>query len=353
MASPKGALITCGYKKAATWGTPILVGANNLLQIKSHGIAPKVQYLPNESLAGSVFQQPGDQGVEGAHGGPLNVEAQYESMETMIALAMGTAGAPVQQGADIAYKHTWKPAADIFGLFESLVIDMQIEVWEYVSAKVKGFTFEGDSKSQVIKFTPQLVCDKLNQNTSSGTNKTSTIASITRASTNLSRLLFAQLSAKWNAQGGAALGGGDAQIIEKFTLSYMRTLKEDDVTTSRGRLIDEPQDNGWGSVKLSLGFSRYDSALRVADMFSKAQNKASLVFSGPLCNGATNYSASFFLNALQIMDGAPVVQGPGLFPFVVNAEAHPVSAAPTGFTAGYTFPLQMEWISSKSADALA
>src|SRR6185295_3786554 len=110
-----------------------------------------------------------------AHKIALVVPAKYETLTPLIALPMGSNfTAPAQQGATAAYKHTLQGIIDPVGLMGTLVEDWQLEVHEYPSCKVTGWTFEIDSKNQKGKFTFDLVADKLNLNTGSGTNKTST-----------------------------------------------------------------------------------------------------------------------------------------------------------------------------------
>src|SRR5579862_6430401 len=98
-AASKGALAIAGYKKstAGTWDTPILIGAGNGIEFLKDNITTKNDLLENTQVNGSITQFPGDKGNRHESGG-VDVQAKYETLETLIAMAMGTAGAPAQQG---------------------------------------------------------------------------------------------------------------------------------------------------------------------------------------------------------------------------------------------------------------
>jgi hypothetical protein len=359
-AATKGAISVIAYKKntGGVWNTPIVLGANNGIEIEKESIATKVEMLENPQLAGRIDLPGADKGNE-HESGDMVCHFKFETLETLIAMALGTAGAPAQVGADNAYKHTWKIKNDVFGIFGCLALGLQRNTYEYASFKMKGFKLDVDKSMQIAKLTFHLVASQLNINIGSGTNNNTTMASVTMKP-GRQRALWQQVAVNLRPQDNTAFAATDAQLIEKFSIEVLRTFKEDDFTTSIPYIIDEPQDNGNLTVKGTFGFSRHDDGNnamnRVTDMLSKAQNKCLISFVGPtvLGVGATNWSSSFYLNGLQIDNGKPNLPGPGLTPFTVAWEAHNVVAAPT-LPANWpdNGAIGMIHVSSLNTDALA
>jgi hypothetical protein len=270
------------------------------------------------------------------------------------ALALGGAGAPAQQGTDSVWKHALRVADDLEGLFATLALDYQVEVHEYPSVKVNGFKFECSQSDQVAKVTFPLIASSLNRNTTAGVNRTSTIPGITMAP-NRSRLLFSQMQVRLNDAAGPALGPSDRQFVSGVTIEMDRKLKNDDVTTQFGYLIDEPLSDGFTEVSGSLAFSKYatDNIARFTEMLQKPQKKMDVVFTGPIAAGSTPYAQAFYLNDVQFETGQPQIGGPGLTPWTLNFKAHVVSAAPAGFPADYTDAVTLELVNTLASDPLA
>jgi hypothetical protein len=350
-----GALTVAGFKKGATWGTEVAVAAANGFQLLADNMGLDVKHAEQGGLRGAIQQRPPDVAAVLV---PADFQAvfTYENLTTMLAQVMGTAGNPTQQGADLAYLHALKVASDIGGNFGTLVVDYQTEVHEYPSVKLGGFLIEcaqgSDEGVCKIKFTG--AADKLNQNTASGTNKTSTIANITM-NANEARLLFSQLTIRANAQGGAALSASDDLYVTGFTLEVDRGLKTEMVTTKRKTLTDEPRQDGYFMVKGTVALDKHDtaSATRLAELIAGTAKKMSITFAGPLCNGATSYSCVFYLNNVTFKQGRPNVTGPGLTPYTLNFQAYLASALPTGFPTGYTDALVIALINSLSTNPLS
>ena len=353
MGNTKGFQGVVGLKRGSQWGTPVLVGADCGIEILQDGIAAEVALIPNEQISGSCQMRAGDRGAE-FHRGDLSLNAKFDSLALPWALAFGKAGTPTQQGSDSAWKHAFRIGNDLEGLFATLVLDYQIEVREYPSVKVSGFKFECSQGDQVAKLTFPLIASSLNRNTTAGLNRTSTIPGITMP-TNRQRLLFSQMAVRLNDADGPALGPSDVQFVNGFTLEMDRKLKNDDVTTQLGYLIDEPLQDGFTEVTGSLSFSKYatDNIARFTEMLQKTRKKLDVAFTGPVANGATRYAQAFFLNDVQFESGQAQIGGPGLTPWTLNFKAHVVSAAPTGFDPTHTDACQMTLINTLASDPLA
>lgn len=353
MANTKGFLGIVGLKKSAVWGTPVLVDADCGIEILQDGIGAEVALIANEQISGSSQMRAGDRGAE-FHRGDLSLNAKFESLSLLWALAFGAAGLPAQQGSDSAWKHVLKLKNVLDGLFATLVLDYQLEVHEHPSVKVNGFKFECSQSDQVAKLTFPLIASSLNRNTSAGVNRASTIPGITMAP-NRQRLLFAQMAVRLNDADGAALGPSDVQFVSGVTIEADRKLKNDDVTTQFGNLIDEPLQDGFTEVTGSLSFSKYatDNIARFTEMLMKTRKKLDVVFTGPVANGATRYSQAFYLNDVQFESGQPQIGGPGLTPWTLNFKAHVVSAAPAGFPMGYVDAVTTEIVNTLASDPLA
>jgi hypothetical protein len=261
---------------------------------------------------------------------------------------------PAQQGSDSAWKHSFRIANDLEGLFATLVFDYQVEVREYPSVKVGGFKFECSQSDQVAKLTFPLIASSLNRNTASGVNRAATIGGITMAP-NRQRLLFSQMAVRLNDASGPALGPSDVQYVNSVTIEMDRKLKNDDVTTQLGYLIDEPLQDGFTEVSGSLSFSKYatDNIARFTEMLMKTRKKMDVVFTGPAANGSTRYSQAFYLNDVQFESGQPQIGGPGLTPWTLNFKAHVVSTEPAGFPIGYRDACQVELINTLASNPLA
>lgn len=352
MGETKGFKGKAAIVKGVTWGTPVLASTLHQIETTEDGMGADVELIEDDGLSGSVMQRAGDKGNE-LYPGSINAKAKYDSLDLLWALAFGTAGVPVQEGTEIAYKHTFRVKDDLAGLFATHVVDYQTEVHEYPSFKVDGFKLECSQSQKAAKVTFPGFADALNRNTGTGTNKTSTIAAITMA-VSRAKLLFANMTLRLNAQAGAAMGAGDKQHIIGVTLELMRGIKGDEVTTERGRLIAEPAQDSWTTAKIGISFSRFatNNIERFTDQLSKAPMKADLVFAGPAI-GITAYNLSFFLNDIQFESGRPNIGGSGLTPWTVTGIAHQVAASPTGFTAGFTDAVQATLISSRVTDPLA
>lgn len=352
----KGYAATFGFKQDApapgTYRTPVLVGAGDGIEPTSESISQDAGFIESEALTGSRSRSAGDRGNE-LHNGDMEFEMKYEGLETILAMALGTAAAPVQQGADDAYLHEFTILdTDLEGLFGTLVIDKQLEVWEYPSCKIGSITIAASSGS-LTTLTATFVCSNLNRNTSSGTNNESTVASIT-VPTNRDFLLFEHLAIRMNAQSGAALAGADLVYPAEFSITMDSAHVTDDVTTRYGREIDEPVPDNFLNVTASINFSRWNEENNkfVDALFSKEIQKMDAIWTGPLADGSTNFSFGIFLPSVQVASGDVNISGPGRAPANFELSCSKALALPTGFPTGFTGAVNMQLVNQRNTQVL-
>lgn len=342
-----------GLKKAATWGTPVLVGAGNGFEFKPpHGISTAMETFANDQANGTAQSRAGDAGLIKSSGTYM-MDFFFETVVYPLALAMGTSPTPTQQGADLAYLHLLRILDDLEGIFGTLVFPASTtEVAEFPSVKYDGFDF-AVSSSGVATLTPSVICDTVNNNSGSGTNKNSTVASITFPSSK-ARALGTGMTLRMNEQGGAALGASDKVPISDFSFSFRRGLVGKHTSTGQTK-IDEPHPTSTpGHVtvtgKFTMPYYNADAiTMRTRAFGTKPQQKADFNIIGPVANGATNYSVAMYLNACQI-DGEP---RPGQDGTEFSFSAHGVAAAPTGFPTGLTQALGIDLCNTLATSALA
>lgn len=351
----KGFKSIAAFKKAATWGTPVACGAGDGVEYRQESLTPDARFIADEQVTGKASKLFGDKGNE-FHSGDLEVDVRYEGLETFFAMALGTAGVPSQVSSDNAYKHVLKINDSKEGIFGTLVFNKQVGVWEYTTAKIGGFSLS-IKNGERLKAKFPMIPQGLNINTSSGTNSNSTVGNITMP-TNRDFALFSQMVVKINDGSGAALDNTNLVYLSEFEVALDNSYPTDDVTTRYGNLIDEPIQDGFTMVTGKLAFSKYfdgtgGNDTLIANLLSKTRKKMSVVFTGPLANGATNFQIALYFPDIQFSTGDANVGGAGRIPVNLNFEAHRRTSVPTGFTSGYTEAVTMEIVNQRTTDPLA
>jgi len=357
MAIIKGISSVAAFKKATVWGTPVVLGALDGVGFVSESIAADVQLIEDQQLEGSSQQRQGEAGNR-LFAGDLVTGARYEGLEPMVAQVFGTAGVPTTVDTT-ARVHTFKLNSDRTGIFGTFAIDKGFEVHEFTTAKLTGLSIKC-AQGERAEITFRMAAQDMNINTSAGTNNNTTMGSVTQPA-NREYLQFKHMVIRANAQGGAGLGASDVKYVSDFSCDIDRADKVDDITTQYGNRIDEPEHDSWTMSKLSLGFSKYSdaatggNAVLFAAQLAKTAQKIDVIFTGETLAGAATekFSWKFFFNSVQPMSGAPNVSGPGLTPFTLDCMAYRVTAAPTGFPAGFVDAVTLQVTSQHTANPLA
>lgn len=349
---PSGRDYIGAVKKASTWGTAVACGAGNGILVTSDSFMRDREKLADDS-AGQPFSRHVDDGQIKLEGS-LDSYLRYRGGELPLALVMGTAGSPAQQGATTAYLHTLTLADDCAGLFATYAADRGgSKIFEVPSVKFTEFTINGEAGQPLtISFNGQ--GDTLNRNTTSGTNTTTTIANVTVPDYG-KRVLMSQGVFWLNAQSGAALQSSDAVKPSKFSLSLKRPHVADYVAGSDSIL--EPSADGMPEVMLSLEFPEYTSTLEtlIDSLLAGTAQKMLATFTGALI--ADTYYNQFIIElpdlvprdpkGLDIKSASRI--GPVQMEFIAKA---PLSgSAPTGMTA--TKPAMIKIMNTLATNILA
>ncbi len=340
-----------GIKQASAWGTPVACGAGDGLLVTRDALGYSRQLLKDDS-AGQDFTRLADDG-------PITVNKtlegylRYEGPDLLLAMVMGSAAAPVLQGtASGAYLHALTLASDVEGIFATYAADRGGgRVDEVPALKVAGVTLEG-SAGDAIHFSADCIGDTLNRNDATGTNNTSTIASVTARDLG-NRVLMRQGVIRLNAQDGAALGSGDEVKVSSFSLGIRRSLEGDLVVGAD--TITEPTSTDFPEITLSLSFPVYTSALDalLADLLAGAEKKADLVFTGAEIGEGYTYQLKLELPRLRpaSFPDLEAAQAAKIGPVEIQLLALEADTAPTGMS--ITQPVGITVINTRASALLA
>jgi hypothetical protein len=319
------------FAKAATWGTPVVCGPRDKIEILAETVKSEVELVQDPSFNGSAVPSPGDAGNEEVKGFE-DYNLKYEDKGLLpLAMVFGDDAAPVASGT--LWKHVLRLAPFTDGLFGTLVISRAFEVWEYDTIKPISFELSSDAKSQFVKCKVDGIGRSMARNVGAGTNTVATFATVTNAYTVKRSLKFGQCKLYMNAVGGAALDTTPPTVDEICISDFVFTVKrptEGDRTTCNAGLVQEPTMTDFAEVTLKATIPSYNSDHGVLyDLGrSKAVQKALLEFT--LEAGADDYKMSFFLPSVQLSTEGPQADNAGKLPFVLNMQGWLANAVPTG-----------------------
>ncbi len=343
---PSGLEIRAALKKAAAWGTPVACGANDGVLLTGDSLKRAIESHLDDSL-GQPFVTGRDQGEIKAEGG-LEAYLRYDSLDLLIALAMGaTGGAPTQQGATAAYAQKFTLADGLDGLFATLAVNKQVNVFEYPSAKITGFTIKGEMGKPVEVSFGVLADD---EDPASATNDLTSFANVTYAET-ANRVLMSQGVFRLNDESGAALASPTDDIYPSaFELSLKRNLKGSYVAGGADK-IDEPANEGLPEVTLKLTFPRYTATTFLTALGSDTRKKMDIVFTGALIESTYNREFKLRFPHLALVNAeAATAEGQIVHPLEFSCLA--TDTAPSGMT-GILKPFEADVINKRSTDVLA
>ena len=329
-----GREIIAAVKRYTTWNTAVACGALNGFLILNEAIAGGPEYEPDLSL--QAWPKQGDLGMK-KYEGTISANMRYRGLGIFIALAMGTAGTPAQQGGTAAWLHTLTLATNTDDYYATLAIDKGHSVWEYASVKVEGFTLRG-SAGQPVELVVYLIASDLARNTSAGTNNNTTMASVTIPDTQR-RVLFRQGVFRINGQTGDALDSGDIIYPSAFEFTFRRKLSRDHVAGSD--VIQEPLDDGFPECKLKLDFPKYTVDTYLDALVNETYQKMDIKFTGALISGAYYYGLNLHFPNLKCLNAPAAVTGPGKIVHPLEFDCLGCDSAPTGMTS-LTVPFKVE-----------
>lgn len=335
--SPESRLHARAFKKGATWGTAIAVGAldevpvispgNTDLQTPVRDIDPALESDTPYVMTSELLQsQPVDFAV------PYRFRYESGRFATMLAMLFGVAGVPTQQGATTAYLHefTWKD--EISGLFGTWVEERPSKIFEVPSAK--PFRAEFNFQNGVLVCTISLRGDDCKDD--STTNTATQVDAVTLPSTFYDdgvTAIFRNAVVKINAETGGDVASETALILDDFSVVYERPL-EAGVHTAGTEYILEPLEEGLSGpqTQVTLSFPRMSS---VNDAFFQTfeagtTQKMLIEFTGANIESTYDYRLSLFFPRLKMQSPTYPVEEIVKSGLVLQAEE--AGAAPTGMT---------------------
>ncbi len=351
MADITGRETIIGVKKAAVWGTAVAAGANNGVLVRGDfDLGLDISQDKAEDV-GVAFVETVDAGRVTAEG-TLGAWLRFEGLDVLLALAMGTAGAPVQQRVTTAHRHTLQLATTLDGLFASIAAKKKSDrVFEWAGVKVGGFTIKGAMRGPT-EITFPLIANDLARNAGSGTNNTTTIAAVTYRSKGLRAYTDENAYLRMNDQSGAGLGAGDNLVVSEWELAYRRQLAGGHVTDGT-RGIDEPRSTGFPEITFSVKFPQYGDAAETfwTNFDAATAKKAAVYLKGPLIASTYYNEILISMPHLKVASIKTPISGPGKIPTDVVFNVLNAAAAPTGMTV--TKPFQLELQNTITTDLLA
>jgi len=333
-AAQDGRRVTVGFKRATTWGTHVQAGAGDEVKIRSDSVTRTLEMLDDDSL-GNLYMINSDKGKT-ASGGNLDMYARYESLDVMIALAMGTAGTPsTPSGATLARENDYRMKNTIDGLFGTLAILHMVEkVREYPGVKVRGFNLTGEMNAPLI-FTPDFVCDDLAL--ASTANTYTSLASVTMPNdSEANRIIMNSSTSFWiNDQASTALDSNDALSPSGFDFSFNRNSEGDNLADGTDT-VDEPTALGFPTTTLTLNFPRENPTNQAffANWDAFTAKKALIKFQGNLIESGQYYEYWMYIPHLKVANPTDNIADPGKIPLALPFNLYGASTAPTGMTSG-------------------
>jgi len=334
-------------KKAAAWHTPVACGAGDGLLILSDGIKVTNPVELDDS-AGQQWITQADVG-EKVINGTLDAYMRYEGFDTVLALIMGTAGTPAQQGATAAYLHTYRLSSNIIGLFATMAeLKLANKVWEFPSVKLHGFKLMAEM-NKPVKISPEAIADKLDR--ASETNTAATMANVTMPDTVNRIIMNRDTVIRINDQDGDALGEGDELYPSSIEFTFNRPMDAEPVAGQEG--VDEPTDNGFPVATVSMKFPRYNAANDAFfdDWDGFVSKKMDITFTGKMIEDPYRYQFKLSFPHVKVDNPEAPVSGPGKIPFSLNFQVLAAAEAPTGMA--FTEPFWIEAINRRSTNPLA
>jgi len=349
MATPTGPerrFLAVGARKGADWGDALALGAGYGLPTRAlAGFNVSRDYI-SANEADTPLPRTSNLDVIKPVDLTHSVDMLYDpgALGTLIALLMGTAGAPslVETGV---HKHTFQLADSAWGKFATIAAEFPGKIWECPSAKPMEWLLKASDRGFV---TSEL---KLRGNTiidDSIVNTATQMDALTYADRE-NRVLFRQNTVKMNAQAGGDVSAENALNVNGIEASIKRT-GHDEPRGANGISILEPAEAGWPDIRLKLNFPRFDTVS--AAFFGSAEDevyqKAIVMFEGVLAGAAAKYSLKLYLPRLRML--MPEGGWDEIVKVGVELVAEEASAAPTGMS--YTRPY-IELVNKQSTDYLA
>jgi hypothetical protein len=344
-----GVELKAAVKKAVTWGTSVVCGADDGVLVLPHSLRKERNenvddslglYFPNESDSGEIRVQ-----------GDIPAYLRYDGLDLLLALAIGsTGGAPTQPDAvndPNTYQQTLALAENTDGIFATLALDNGVNIDEYPGLKMTGFTLKGEV-GRPLEVAFHAVAD--NRVVDSTVNTQATLLNVTFFET-ANRVLMSQGRIRMNDRDGDALGTGDEVYPSSFELAFKRNMAGVYGAGSTFDKIDEPSNDGMPEVSLKLEFPRYTSSGHFTSWDANTAKKLDMVFEGAVID--TNYKRTFTLQFPNLKyKGVDLPVEKGILKHPLDFICLGTDTAPSGMT-GILRPFQINLTNRQPSDVLA
>lgn len=353
MSGIAGVEIRAAVKKAGSWNTAAACGANDGILILPSNIKKDASVDVDDSL-GTYFSKDGLLGPIKVEG-DISAYLRYDGLDVLMAMFMGIAGAPTQQGGTAAYSYTHKWATDTDGKFVTFCKNVKHSIEEFVTAKITGITIKGEVGAKALQVIFNISCS--NKKMDSSVNTLVTFNNVTYFE-QANRVKFSEGVFRMNDQSAAALADSNKIYPSSFELTAKRKLEG--VYDGQYRhisgsnvqdLIDEPTNNGQPEIKLKLTFPRYTSATYFSTLGVDTRKKMDIVFTGANISASYNRQFKIEFPHLQMTNQDPADEQ-GIIKEAIEFVVHGAVTAPTGMT-GLTDPFWISGINRRSTDPLA
>jgi len=343
-----GREVAAAYVQGAAWGTAASV-THQILIRSTDGLDRKPQLVDDEEF-NSAFIGEGEIGDDDPIAQTLSMQARFETIDTWIAAACGSAAAPsvvssVAADSLIAYQHDITLATELTHFF-TLAVDKTQYVQEIPSLRVRGFSMRvGDQGRMMIEF--PIVGNKTDYASTVNTN--STVGGATSAPLG-NRLFRSNGRFRMNIHTAGALGSGDeVAIIKDANFQYSRPLADDDHVFNQ-TYIYEPDDDGFADLQIEVTYARMHTVSANSLAIGLAAGrvfKADLYWTGPYINSDTQRSLLLECPALQLASFNGAVTGHNQVRPTAIFRMKAASSAPTGMA--FTAPFRATLVNMNSA----
>jgi hypothetical protein len=348
------AIKKCGVGAGGTWGTAVAAGAlDGILFLSGQAaFSAPTQLDESRGKAFALDSTPGPITCTGTY----KMYLRYAGMELLAAMFMGIAGVPAIQGAGPAYLHTLKWNTDPYGLMITVVKNMIAFIEEIPTAKVIGVTISGEIGPKPLEISFEVT--GITREVASAVNTLGTFANVTLPTdADRNPVMFSQTVFRMNAQGGAALAGGDKIYPSKFTLTLKRKMAGQYTGAYRTAganpqdQVDEVSNDGFPEIKLTMEFPKLTATTYLLGLQNDSRYKLDITCTGALLNGTFYYTHMWQFPHLDLINDQPTDDN-GRIKEPLEFNILGCNVAPTGMT-GITDPLWWSITSKRTTDPLA
>lgn len=352
-----------GFKKAAAWGTAVAVGAGDGVLLVSESMSEGIpEEIPDEAI-GQAMSGQAMQGNVKTEGNFVET-VRFEGFEKRLALFCGGDSVSAVGESTVAHRHAMPFAPSNEGLFGTLVVDKAVgsAVYEYPGVKLNQLELAHDKGRLQATFSG--IANRCER--ASVLNTGTTMQALTYPTSGLVAI-FNQLKVKLHQLTGAEsnLLDADEVLVSSAKMTLSRNLAGDYVCGSNSGEINEPTTNGFPTGSIELTFPKHtpdvDALIKLAQTRQVGSVapafKASLVWSGPICDAAIPFELEVLIANMTISKapanaGSPGAKVPVTMTFAIHAPVTDALGTDWAWAKAAGAPVQFA-VTNKNASAAA